>query len=90
MLDRNPDVRDFYRYFEIPGMNHCHGGTGQPDQIFNQLRAWVENGTVPDTTPYQITGLTRNTEQRIACPYPSKARLGACPDQARAECWSCL
>ncbi|KAF7938797.1 uncharacterized protein EAE98_001135 [Botrytis deweyae] len=45
----SPDIRDFYRYFEVPGKKHCYGAAGgEPTAIFRQLQSWVENGTVPD------------------------------------------
>ncbi|RKK82623.1 hypothetical protein BFJ71_g15211 [Fusarium oxysporum] len=47
-----PDIHDFYRYYEVPGLGHCFGGaSGQPTLLFQQLQAWVENGTVPEKTP---------------------------------------
>jgi feruloyl esterase len=43
-----PEVHDFYRYFQSPGLAHCSGGPGgQPTTAFDALRKWTENGTVP-------------------------------------------
>ncbi|KAK3367718.1 tannase and feruloyl esterase [Podospora didyma] len=70
------NIDTFYRHYEIPGMGHCFGGpTGQPSSLFEQLRAWVENGTAPGSTPIQVTNLDGKLEDRILCPYPQKARL---------------
>ena len=56
------DIRDYYRLFMVPGMNHCGGGPGpnifgnayrpsvSADPEHNALSAlvqWVENGRVP-------------------------------------------
>jgi hypothetical protein len=56
-------VRDFYRLFMVPGMNHCAGGAGavnfgQPmttpvsldarNDAFIALKRWVEQGVAPD------------------------------------------
>ncbi|GIJ85071.1 hypothetical protein Asppvi_003926 [Aspergillus pseudoviridinutans] len=68
-----PDVQDFYRYFESPGLAHCAGGRGgQPTTAFDALRKWVENGTVPDFLPVRVNG-TDGEHDRILCPYPAKA-----------------
>ena len=45
-------MHDHYRLYEVPGLGHCAGGPGgHPTTIFNVLRTWVENGTVPETLP---------------------------------------
>ncbi|MGD0106374.1 MAG: tannase/feruloyl esterase family alpha/beta hydrolase [Rhodopila sp.] len=56
-------TQDFYRYFLVPGMDHCVGGPGlghfgqpystvlQPDEdhdILLKLVDWVENGNAPE------------------------------------------
>ncbi|KAH8161649.1 hypothetical protein CIB48_g6609 [Xylaria polymorpha] len=69
-----PEIDDFFRYFEVPGLAHCSGGlSGQPTQLFSQLRAWVENGTAPAQTPVKITDLEGNVQDRVLCRYPHKA-----------------
>ncbi|KAI1460040.1 tannase and feruloyl esterase [Annulohypoxylon moriforme] len=85
------DVENFYRYFEIAGLGHCgYGPGGLPTGLFDQLRTWVENGTAPEHTAIQFQGLNGTTQDRIACPYPQKAKLDeACGDVANANCWSC-
>ncbi|KAI1416400.1 Tannase/feruloyl esterase [Hypoxylon sp. FL1857] len=70
-----PELRDFYRYFEVPGLGHCYGGNGgHPSNVFEALRAWVENGTTPDNIPIDVPrhGPSR---RRILCPYPERMRL---------------
>lgn len=88
-----PEVHDFYRHFEVPGMGHCAGGaSGNPVGLFDQLRAWVENGTAPDQTPVKVTDLKGTETDRILCPYPQVAVLGrncSVESDIDLECWSC-
>jgi feruloyl esterase len=40
----------FMRYYRVPGMAHCGGGTGPgdaPDELLDALIAWVEQGKAP-------------------------------------------
>ncbi len=61
-----PDVHDFYRHYEVPGLGHCYGGpSGQPSGLFAQLRAWVENGTAPGQSPIELRGLDGGVHDRI-------------------------
>lgn len=91
-MDLLPDAHDFYRYYKIPGLGHCFGGTsGQPEGLFEQLRAWVENDTAPEHTRVDLTDLGGNVQHRIVCPYPGKARFdNSCGDAAAEICWSCF
>ncbi|KAL4883369.1 feruloyl esterase [Aspergillus karnatakaensis] len=73
--ERLPDVHDFYRFFESPGLGHCAGGAGgQPTTVFNALRRWVENGTAPETLPVEYAAANGTIFHRKLCPYPQKAR----------------
>ncbi|KAL1885591.1 hypothetical protein Plec18167_001086 [Paecilomyces lecythidis] len=68
-----PDVQNFYRYFQSPGLGHCSGGRGgQPTTLFDALRAWVENGTAPDSLPVKVNATGGVEQDRILCPYPAK------------------
>ncbi|KAI1140286.1 tannase and feruloyl esterase [Hypoxylon sp. FL0543] len=67
------DTIDFYRYYRVPGLEHCWGGTGgQPEALFDQLRLWVENGTAPVASPVKIQSNSTTTDE-VLCPYPKKA-----------------
>lgn len=69
-----PEVQDFYRYFEAPGLGHCSGGVGgQPLTTFDALRRWVENGKVPETLPVHYNTTDGIKSSRNLCPYPAKA-----------------
>lgn len=87
-----PNVQNFCRYYLVPGLGHCYGGSGgQPDSLFGQLRAWVENGTAPEHTPVTVTLPDDTTQPQILCPYPSKAVLdaGCVNGTITTSCWSC-
>ncbi|KAJ1326884.1 tannase/feruloyl esterase family alpha/beta hydrolase [Microdochium nivale] len=85
------NMDEFYRYYEVPGLAHCYGGKGgQPDSLFAQLRLWVENGTLPESSPHKITNKQGTTENRILCPYPQKAIYdSSCGQTGNADCFSC-
>jgi feruloyl esterase len=62
-------VKNNYRLFMVPGMNHCGGGDGP--STFDPLAAleqWVENGKAPDRIIASKPGRTRPL-----CPYPQTA-----------------
>lgn len=75
VLNHQDDAQDFYRYFPVPGLGHCWGGPGggQPIALFDQLRSWVENGTVPESSPVTITKPDNTHERQVICPFPKKA-----------------
>ncbi|KAI1469644.1 tannase and feruloyl esterase [Daldinia caldariorum] len=85
------NVEDFFRLFETPGLGHCFGGLGQPDSLFGQLQAWVEEGIAPDSSPISFNNSNGETQHRIICPWPQKAQYNSsCGNSAKAECWSCV
>lgn len=54
-----------------PGIAHCFGGPGAfPADTFDTMRAWVENGAVPDTM--NATFHSNTAIKRTICPYPLK------------------
>jgi hypothetical protein len=85
-----PDVHDHYRMFEAPGVGHCSGGPGgSPHTTFDALRAWVENGTVPETLPVQFADLNGTTNNRFLCPYPKKVRYDGKGDTTVDGSYNC-
>ncbi|KAH7131048.1 Tannase/feruloyl esterase [Dactylonectria macrodidyma] len=71
-----PAADQFYRMFEVPGLLHCSGGPGgQPSNTFDALRAWVENGTVPESLPHSYTDDDGKEQNRLLCPYPKKSKI---------------
>ncbi|KAI2638948.1 tannase and feruloyl esterase [Hypomontagnella submonticulosa] len=87
-----PEVRDFYRFYEVPGLGHCFGN-GQPTTLFDALRAWVENGTEPDSLPTTLIDANGKTNNRIICSYPGRAvfrNTEECDDSSKAACFACV
>jgi hypothetical protein len=71
VLALDPGVRDYYRYFEAPGVGHCVGGDGYlPNGAFGALVEWVENGFPPETLRGDAQG--GGEGERRLCPYPSR------------------
>ncbi|KAF1817677.1 tannase and feruloyl esterase [Eremomyces bilateralis CBS 781.70] len=78
----DPEVHDFYRLFESPGLAHCAPGAGAyPAGTFKALVEWVEHGVAPRTLlgKFQRSPQANQTNQqpnetRILCPYPQRAR----------------
>lgn len=61
-----PNTDDFYKYFEVPGVNHCVGGPGHfPSTALDALVQWVEKGKAPK----HLDGEARDSTRPI-CPYP--------------------
>ncbi|KAI8165397.1 hypothetical protein K4K49_011514 [Colletotrichum sp. SAR 10_70] len=86
------NVEDYYRFFPAPGVSHCGGGAGfdPSDYVFDALRAWVENGTAPETLTGQGTAVGNSSETRTVnlCMYPKVLTFtGTDPDDAASyEC----
>lgn len=90
-MKQTPGVKDFFRYFEVPGLAHCSGGPGgQPTATFQALVDWVERGIVPEKLPITFNDTTGKKYERILCPYPEKARLiSDSLDVTRSESYHC-
>lgn len=91
VLQVSPDAQDFFRFFQVPGLAHCSGGNGgQPTATFQALVDWVENGTVPHTLPIRFNDTNGALNERILCPFPTKATLKpGCELTTSAECFEC-
>jgi hypothetical protein len=74
---KGPDfasLQEFYRLFRAPGVGHCGGGNGpQPQNLFDALVNWVENGVAPKMILAQTTSGGVVTRTRPLCPYPQTA-----------------
>jgi hypothetical protein len=83
-------VQQFYRLFRAPGVAHCAGGAGpQPQNLFNILVNWVENGVAPVTVPAQSTSGGVVTRTRPLCPYPQTAIYNGSGDPNSASSFTC-
>ncbi|RAR10655.1 feruloyl esterase b precursor [Stemphylium lycopersici] len=90
-MSLDPKVNDFFRYFEVPGLAHCSGGTGgQPTDTFRALVDWVEHGVVPESLPIKFNSTAGTQYERILCPYPSMPRLvSEDADATKPESYQC-
>ena len=95
------NVKDFYRFYEIPGMGHCQGiGTVNgmegvsppatpplpaPNQLFDQLVAWVEQDKAPQEI---VLADPRSNVSRPICDYPKKITYQG-GDRRAAASYSC-
>ena len=93
VLSFDPSVHDFYRFFPLPGVEHCGGGHGWfPNTAFQQLVKWVEKGEAPDLLHGTATATSAGVEitrKANLCPYPRvfTYKAGRNPDKASSfEC----
>ena len=86
----DPNVHDFYRMFEAPGIQHCsYGNGGQPTSAFDALVAWVENGTAPETLLVSSTN-NGTVFEKILCPIPARAVYDGSGDVTSAASFHCV
>src|SRR5262249_38008109 len=72
---RDPQARDYFRLFLMPGVLHCGGGPG-PDTAdwVGAIADWVEHGTAPDRiVARKLAADGAVTRTRPLCPYPQHA-----------------
>jgi hypothetical protein len=90
----NANLTDYYRSFIAPGVGHCGGGPGLDPSgtVFDTLRAWVENGTAPETLPASgpAVGSTDSAATRSIdlCALP-KALTYIGPDPNESSSFTC-
>ncbi|OAP64932.1 hypothetical protein AYL99_00904 [Fonsecaea erecta] len=89
--DNGSHVRDFYRLFLVPGVQHCGSGEGAlPVGVLAQLRRWVEEGVAPDVLHGEsFTRPHGHKIHRPLCPYPLVARYKGHGDVGKAESFEC-
>ncbi|PQE15004.1 tannase feruloyl esterase protein [Rutstroemia sp. NJR-2017a BVV2] len=67
----DPSVRDYYRFYEAPGMGHCSGGSGAvPEDMMAALVKWVEGGDAPETLPAKTTTSNGTVKEIGLCQFP--------------------
>ena len=72
---RDPQVRDYFRLYLLPGVTHCRGGAG-PDQVdwLTILTRWVEQGQPPQQlVARKLDQRGKATMTRPLHPYPLRA-----------------
>ncbi|MDA9096047.1 tannase/feruloyl esterase family alpha/beta hydrolase [Porticoccaceae bacterium] len=90
-------LREFYRLFMMPGVEHCGAGNG-PNTIdaLTPLMLWVEEGVAPERihaswteTPGHFPASLGRPLSRPLCPYPLVANYNGFGDKTKAESFSC-
>ena len=87
----DPSVRDYYRYFQPPGVGHCTGGPGPyPGQTLKSLVAWVEQGQAPNSLAgVSLPNANGTVYERPICMYPSRANYTGHGNVTKAVNWEC-
>ena len=71
ILGSTDTVDEFYALYMAPGIGHCGGGYGPlPTNALEQLVAWVENGTAPNTLAAQYVDTDGDVVNHDLCKYP--------------------
>jgi feruloyl esterase len=84
------EVKDNYRLFMVPGMNHCGGGDGPASfDMLTALEQWVEQKKTPDTIPAAHLTNGQPDRTRILCPYPQVATYKGSGEQNQASSFAC-
>jgi hypothetical protein len=91
VLEADPDAKEYYRYFQVPGVQHCLGGNGPyPGAAMQSLVDWVERGVAPDfldgVSAPEASGVVH---ERPICAYPSRAQYDRQGDLTRSGSWKC-
>ena len=59
VMELDPNVSEYYRYFEAPGVEHCLGGPGAfPSGPLDALIKWVEDLTASVKRVFEQAGLS--------------------------------
>ena len=95
--DKVDNIKDFYRYFEAPGVGHCSGGVGpQPVGELEAMVKWVEQGVAPDTLSAmnktlfgEEPGPGQSLPMRNLCLWPKMQTYNG-GDPAEAESFDCV
>jgi feruloyl esterase len=85
----NGPVESWSRFYLVPGMGHCQGGSATLDR-FDMLGAvvdWVEKGVAPDRVV--ATGQAFPGRSRPLCPYPQHAQYTGHGDTNDASNFVC-
>ncbi len=87
---RDPETRDYFRFYTLPGVLHCAGGPGA-DRVdwLSPLESWVERDQAPGTLTASRVRDGKTTLTRPVCLYPEGAvyrGAGDVNDAASFEC----
>lgn len=84
------DVRDAYRLFMVPGMNHCSGGPGTDKfDALGAVERWRESGVAPDRIIASHMTNGKVDLARPLCPYPMTARYKGTGNTSDSNSFTC-
>jgi feruloyl esterase len=67
------EARSFFRFYVVPGLSHGGGpGINQPPNLLEAVRAWKENGTVPEGLVGRHAEGGKATLEMPIYPYPQR------------------
>ena len=72
---RDRNLRDYFRFFLLPGVDHCSGGPG-PDQVewLSLIEDWVKHGQAPNrVVARKLDDAGSVSRSRPVYPYPLRA-----------------
>lgn len=86
----DPNVRDYFRLYLMPGVLHCSGGPG-PDQVdwLGALTDWVERDQPPGRVIASKLEEDEVVRTRPLCPYPQTAVYTGSGSTDEAENFEC-
>lgn len=86
----DPDVRDYFRFYLLPGVRHCGRGPG-PNRVDwdKAIVDWVENGIAPGMQVASKREDGKVTMTRPVCVYPERAVYDGVGPTDSAESFSC-
>ena len=82
-------VSQWSRFFLVPGMGHCGGGSAALDHfdMIDPIVEWVEKNKAPERIT--VTGNAFANRSRPLCPYPAYAHYTGAGDSEKAENFVC-
>jgi feruloyl esterase len=84
------ETQAFFRFFPVPGMSHCGGGTGTSTfDALGALEQWREHGAAPDALAGSRTVRGRVDRTRPICAYPDVARYRGAGSVDETSNFSC-
>jgi len=87
--DQMGKTDDFLRFYMMPGVNHCGGGTNQAKMdLLTPIIDWVEANNAPDRLTYTITLDDESQAERPVHPYPSMVEHDGNGDVELAASWT--
>lgn len=88
----DPNITDYFRYFEVPGVNHCRSGPGPyPGGILDALMTWVEDKAPPATlNAISLPDKSGQSYERELCQYPLVQKYSGEGDIRKASSYTCI